>query len=1694
MKRKRGIHIFLKEKSRGRKRNQERKSFVRKTAFLFLTALLLQMLIFFTPLAARAEDGNDTVDKLPEIQVQWNGTGRDDYWYRDGADKFVFDVTVNNVEDGELTASIYCKTTEEATENVSDKKEHVPVTDGQVSFGSWVYNREGAVKYGDQRQFYVVIVEDQAGIVAKSEAVEVRIDETGPALAIYDGYPAVYYQFANAVHEKINDKDRVQAYQIGDYLFQETLLSRTAVIVTVNVGDRAMTKDHLSGSGIREVILKVNGQRFEPAEKPDQKDGEGIYRFQLPFCPGEERAYRQEALELTDWAGNRTVCQFGEKLAPKMIVVDGKIPDVDFLDKVYAAENQEGLPEWYSVSAQGQELSVTAQARDRYGIYSMEWYMTDDDGNVTLGPLTAEQPGKMASVPEQVSGASDQTVFTGTALFRSPQTQLYAVRAIDWAGNATGLIRNRDISENKGSQVNIDNQPAVITETGGGPDVTYCFSNVKYREKAAVQDYALTDQDHLADGKLVSGTDVRVAVTVEDLPEVSDARASGVKEAVLITGRGEFAFSLPRGTGGVCRLSLTGAEGEETVYECEAIRITDNAGNVTVCPYTEAGLGSLTIVVDKKRPTCPKAGVFRTTSGENHVRTVEGGGLTGWYSAAGGTGKTICATAEDGCGISSIRWYALREKAEDQDQLEGSLLISETENPDEGVRSFARSETFSQDQDQLYGVEVTDWAGNRALFQVDESGSHGSRVRIDNGAPQEAVLVQWETGELTAHRYQMPGTGVVYGRDHTVLKLYVRDELRQGLHLAKNDRIASGIQKISVTVNHDGKKETLVKSGGSETQRIEIGEKEYREFVFDLDWNIPERTETERYIESVRIYDQAGNVAPASAKPLGDNVRYILDNRPPELKVDYHTGSYVEHEGYPDTYFYRTAGGVDISVRERYFFPEDERRMQIDCQAEGASEKLEHSSWEWDNERHGSVFSMPQDGIYRFSMEYADRSGNLMEGEEVSEGRFISKYLVLDTKKPVIEVAFLYKGADITGEISEKKYYAGPVTAEVKITEKNFDPALTELKARGYDSEEHRVINVGWDGPWRDEGEGVHRNTVTFDAQGTWQFACAVKDIVGWEAEASADAEFVIDTVSPSVRISFDRNDPEHETFYREARTALIRVTDRSFYPEGAKVFLTASGQRPAEGEWRHCPGGGCTGGENGHVDDCVYEMRITFAEDGDYSLAFQCVDRAGNRSARTEAAPFTVDRTPPEVTVVYDNMNAAHGLYYNRRRQAVITVEERNFQPEDAVIIITADQDGKEIAPPSVSEWTSVSDRHSASVLYDYDGAFTFQIACRDLAGNQAAAYPADYFIVDLTPPELEITNIRNKSANNQKVAPGIRYCDVNLDPERVRIQLTGAWNGAVSPETHNTSIPGGQTIQYEDFPRKKEMDDLYTLHVSAADLAGNVSEETVLFSVNRFGSSYLFDSVTEEALDRYYLDCPTGLKITEINVDTLAFREITCSRNGELRVLRPGEDYQAILSDSGEGWKAYTYEIGPDNFREDGIYSVMIYSEDRASNHSSNGIKEKEIAFAVDTAPPSVVVTGVEDQARYYDTGRIATIDVRDNIALFRAEVWLNGSLVRTFDQDELAASDGVVTCPIQSGDDWQTLYVKASDAAGNEFVSDSRTFLITKNLLIQWYRRPWLFWGSVAALIMLFAAALWLPLRKLPDRRDASQNPSV
>lgn len=274
---------------------------------------------------------------------------------------------------------------------------------------------------------------------------------------------------------------------------------------------------------------------------------------------------------------------------------------------------------------------------------------------------------------------------------------------------------------------------------------------------------------------------------------------------------------------------------------------------------------------------------------------------------------------------------------------------------------------------------------------------------------------------------------------------------------------------------------------------------------------------------------------------------------------------------------------------------------------------------------------------------------------------------------------------------------------------------------------------------------------------------------------------------------------------------------------------------------------------------------------------------------------------------------------------------------------------------------------------------------------------------------------------------------------------------------------MTGGEVIRIADFAREKERDDLYRLTVSAMDLAGNVAEQTITFSVNRFGSVYTFDDKTEKLLRAYYTSQVVPLTVTETNVDTLVHREIICNLNGKLKTLVEGRDYSVRKTGDESSWKQYQYMIPAENFMEEGHYVLTIYSEDRASNISNNQMKGKKIEFAVDRTNPGILISGVEPEGRYREKMREITVDVQDNLTISEVTVLLNKKKLK-FNGTEIMENKGIISINAESADDWQTIQVYAADMTGNETYSEELRFLITQNVLIQFYRNTPLFYGSI------------------------------
>ena len=581
-----------------------------------------------------------------------------------------------------------------------------------------------------------------------------------------------------------------------------------------------------------------------------------------------------------------------------------------------------------------------------------------------------------------------------------------------------------------------------------------------------------------------------------------------------------------------------------------------------------------------------------------------------------------------------------------------------------------------------------------------------------------------------------------------------------------------------------------------------------------------------------------------------------------------------------------------------------------------------------------------------------------------------------------------------------------------------------------------------------------------------------------------------IDITEPKIAVEYDNSAAENEKYYKEPRTAIVTITERNFDPADTKLEIT--GPDVSISEWKHMAGNGCRAGSNPkdtyHTDGCRWKCHIEFREDGEYTFTCSTTDLAGNRADYGQIDEFVIDQTVPQIKVTYDNYDARNEFYYNKKRAAAIEITEQHFRASDVNVMMTAALEEGDVGKPALSGWIDYGDVHKAAIVYDYDADFTFDISYTDLAGNEAADYEEDKFTVDLTAPEIEIFDIENFSANSDAAAPGIRCSDTNYDADRAEVLLSGYRNGTVEIKGVRKVTANGVEFKLNDFERIPEMDDQYTMKAVAYDLAGNSSEASVMFSVNRFGSVYTFDEKTEALVGEkgsYYTDEAQELVVMETNVDTLEFQEITLNLNGKLKTLAVNEDYEIEEEGSETSWKRYTYRIYKENFEEEGTYILTIYSEDRAANISDNNTKGKNIEFVVDKTNPGVVITGVEHKAYYRKEAKEVTLDVEDSVGIGGVSVILNGK-ISTYTGAEVIASNGKITFTVESFNDWQTLKVIVHDAAGNRTETEEMTFLITPNVWVQFYRNQPVFLGTLGSAALLMGG-VWYALAKKKKAAD-------
>ena len=534
-----------------------------------------------------------------------------------------------------------------------------------------------------------------------------------------------------------------------------------------------------------------------------------------------------------------------------------------------------------------------------------------------------------------------------------------------------------------------------------------------------------------------------------------------------------------------------------------------------------------------------------------------------------------------------------------------------------------------------------------------------------------------------------------------------------------------------------------------------------------------------------------------------------------------------------------------------------------------------------------------------------------------------------------------------------------------------------------------------------------------------------------------------LDLAGPKITVTYDNNDVRNGKYYKANRVATVVVDESNFdfisAKDGGRIIVESNvdGRRTrlAAKDFSNPSG-----------DKHTYLTKLACESDGDWTVDASLTD-PGEHQAVAFHDEFVIDTTRPVLSLKFDNNDSKNGMYYKAPRLATIELVERNFSRGESTVTTSAKDDaGHEVPASSGDGWSYAGDPKEYTLIqqvsFKGEYHYTLEANATDLAGNTAEAVKEPEFVIDMTKPDLHIEKVEDKTAYAGTVAPRIQVADTNMDQSRTTYALVGDRRGKVKsadldPNEHEED--NTRTVDIPDFKRKVANDDVYTLTATSEDMAGNSTSVSKTFSVNRFGSTYLFSAGTS-SIRGAYLKKAVPIAVTELNVSGIDWGKsaIRLAKDGSIHAV-PGSDYR-IVDDSDNGWSKRTYEIPARVFKGDGYYRLMLTSTDRAGNLSENTMQHKDakrkgdasVNFAVDSQAPTASALGIASNGVYYGQQHRVGIDAKDNMKVRSVRIDVDDRTQGRWSGDELLRGAQSIDLPADAHR--HTVTVRTEDAAGN------------------------------------------------------------
>lgn len=356
-------------------------------------------------------------------------------------------------------------------------------------------------------------------------------------------------------------------------------------------------------------------------------------------------------------------------------------------------------------------------------------------------------------------------------------------------------------------------------------------------------------------------------------------------------------------------------------------------------------------------------------------------------------------------------------------------------------------------------------------------------------------------------------------------------------------------------------------------------------------------------------------------------------------------------------------------------------------------------------------------------------------------------------------------------------------------------------------------------------------------------------------------------------------------------------------------------------------------------------------------------LDNAGHQTVRKyDEYKLVIDGHKPQIMVRYNTNRASHGKYYRQTRVATITIKDWNFNPKAVEWMIAGSNQGYQIG-----EWTGTGEVHQCQVRFSEDGEeYKIKLAATDYAGNRSCWDEDSSFVIDKTPPQVNMVMEQKTMRNGKyyKTPPRVfvQVLEKHLDKAALKYKRKMQGKNQSKNKIQEHIVRKGKRKKNTDwyfFTARFDRDGQYHLIFHCQDKAGNRSPALRI-------CPFILDQTAPEirvsGLEKgmsYQGEIAPEILLKDMHLNTEKIQAVIERTDGSKIKRFPAKERRTGNAQERKYvWEDFSYKK-----KTDGIYRLKAVAEDLAGNRSCLGTG---IPFTINRFGASFQVFQIENGKR--------------------------------------------------------------------------------------------------------------------------------